>query len=365
MDRNGETPISAIMTETPAVGTSGFNNNNNVPPQHQQHQQQQHHQNGHHHDSQAHGAHPGQDPGPGPSPDPDPKPHLPIDPAIAPSAHVPSSSSSPSHPQQQAAAIPDAFPRKRRGRPPGRPNATVREADYSDNPLVQAWNAAKVERPIPAVAVNIRDALSEQSLNHETQRALWRLPSRETIHFVQGWITGKHIAAQRPSYINALLIHSRGQDAAVSCVQCQQKRARNALGPFLTCRVLPGSFHDSCSNCKWFDNTASCSLYKGPRPNRKRKPKNQLEAPPPPQQRQQGGVPEAEMVTPAVKAESGSQVGGASGSGGPVAHGTQGATHADFAYASTNAGNTQGTDEDLDDARLAAELLPEIQRQDS
>jgi hypothetical protein len=145
---------------------------------------------------------------------------------------------------------------------------------------VQAWNAAKNDRAVPVVAISIRDALTEQSLVHETQRAVFRLPSRETILFVQGWITAKHIASQRPSYVNGLLIHSRGQDAALSCVQCNEKRAKNALGPFLTCRVLPGSYHNSCSNCKWFDNTSACSLYTGPKPNRKRKAKEQL--PPPP-----------------------------------------------------------------------------------
>ncbi|KAL2132394.1 hypothetical protein VTI74DRAFT_3871 [Chaetomium olivicolor] len=179
-----------------------------------------------------------------------------------------------------ASPLPTAFPKKRRGRPPGRPNTTVRDADYEENPLVRVWNAAKAERAVPVVTVGIRDALTQQSLVHETQRAIFRLPSRETIHFVQGWITAKHIASQRPSYVNGLLIHSRGQDALVSCAQCVEKRAKNALGPFLTCRILPGSYHNSCSNCKWFDNTSTCSLYTGPKPNRKRKAKEQL--PPPP-----------------------------------------------------------------------------------
>ncbi|KAK4102045.1 hypothetical protein N658DRAFT_506750 [Parathielavia hyrcaniae] len=176
--------------------------------------------------------------------------------------------------------LPNAFPKKRRGRPPGRPNTTVRDADYEHNPLVQAWNAAKNDRAVPMLSICIRDALTEQSLVHETQRAIFRLPSRETILFVQGWITAKHIASQRPSYVNGLLIHSRGQDAPASCLQCTEKRAKNTLGPFLTCRVLPGSYHNSCSNCKWFDNTSNCSLYTGPKPNRKRKAKDQL--PPPP-----------------------------------------------------------------------------------
>ena len=177
--------------------------------------------------------------------------------------------------------LPPAFPKKRRGRPPGRPNMTVRETDYDDNPLVQAWNAAKGERAVPVVSIGIRAALTEQSLVHETQRAIFRLPSRETIHFVQGWITARHIASQRPSYVNGLLIHSRGHDAPVSCLQCIERRDKHALGPFLTCRVLPGSYHNSCSNCKWFDNTSACSLYTGPKPNRKRKAKEQLPPPPP------------------------------------------------------------------------------------
>ncbi len=181
-----------------------------------------------------------------------------------------------------ASPLPTAFPKKRRGRPPGRPNATVRDADYEQNPLVQAWNAAKNDRAVPVVSIDIRRALTESSLVHETQRAIFGLPSRETILFVQGWITAKHIASQRPSYVNGLLIHSRGQDAAEACAQCTEKRAKNALGPFLTCRVLPGSYHNSCSNCKWFDNTSTCSLYTGPKPNRKRKAKEQLAPAPTP-----------------------------------------------------------------------------------
>lgn len=180
--------------------------------------------------------------------------------------------------QQDSQDLLAQFPRKRRGRPPGRPNTTVRDADYQSNPAVQLWNAAKVDVPIAAVAVNIREALTEASLVHDTQRAIFRLPCREYIYFVHGWITAKHIASQRPSYVNGFLIHSRGEDSPTSCVQCVDRRAKNALGPFLTCRTLPGSFHNSCSNCKWFDNTSSCSLYTGPKPNRKRKAREMVDS---------------------------------------------------------------------------------------
>ncbi|KAB5528089.1 hypothetical protein GE09DRAFT_907237, partial [Coniochaeta sp. 2T2.1] len=170
--------------------------------------------------------------------------------------------------------IPPSFPQKRRGRPPGRPNTTVKESDYEDNTAVQRWNGARIEPAIPAVAINIREAFPDSSLTREAQRTIYELPSREIIYFVQGWITSRQIASQRPSYVNGLLIHSRGEDSPRSCNQCVEKRGKNALGPFLTCRVLQGSFHNSCSNCKWFDTTSSCSLYIGPKPNRKRKAKS-------------------------------------------------------------------------------------------
>ncbi|KAK3997039.1 hypothetical protein QBC44DRAFT_280447 [Cladorrhinum sp. PSN332] len=176
-------------------------------------------------------------------------------------------------PGTESSETPAAFPARRRGRPPGRPNMTVKEADFEDNPLVQKWNAAKTERPIIVHAVTIREALTEASLVHETQKDVFKMPSREVIYFVSGWITARHIASRRPSYVNGLLIHSRGNDATNQCVQCVDRRNKNALGPFPSCRTLPGKYGDSCSNCKWFDNTSSCSWYTGPKPNRKRKSK--------------------------------------------------------------------------------------------
>lgn len=190
-----------------------------------------------------------------------------------------SASASPAAPATSAIVdtppdLPAAFPKKRRGRPPGRPNKKVREEDYEGVPEVQAWNAAKRHSVMSVVPIYIRDAISEQTLVHDTQRAIFNLPSREIIYFVQGWITGRHIASKRPSYINGLLIHSRGEDSPVQCAQCAERRSKNALGPFITCRILAGNYHNSCSNCKWFDNTSACSLYTGPKPNRKRKAKD-------------------------------------------------------------------------------------------
>lgn len=190
---------------------------------------------------------------------------------LSPAQPQPSTSSKPSE-------VPSSFRQKRRGRPPGRPNKTVKEADFEDNPIVQRWNAAKGDNPvpIPAVAINIREALPESVLTRDAQREIYEYPSREYIYFVHGWITSRQIACQRPSYVNALLIHSRGEDVSESCDQCAEKRGKNALGPFLNCRVLRGTFHDSCSNCKWFDTASACSHYNGVKPNRKRKAKGDV-----------------------------------------------------------------------------------------
>jgi len=198
-------------------------------------------------------------------------------PTSATSASAPAGSEAPE--TLDEAELPAAFPRKRRGRPPGRPNTTVREAEYEDNELVKVWNANKADCPVQAVCLGIRAALTEKSLVHETQKQIFKMPSREFIFFVNGWITARHVASQRPSYVNGLLIHSRGTDAEVSCDTCTQRRNKNALGPFLTCRVLKGSYHNSCSNCKWFDTTSNCSLYTGPKPNRKRKAKEITDSP--------------------------------------------------------------------------------------
>ncbi|KAK0704906.1 hypothetical protein B0H67DRAFT_603898 [Lasiosphaeris hirsuta] len=247
--------------------------------------------------------------------------------------------------------MPAAFPKKRRGRPPGRPNMTVREADYEENPLVQAWNAAKSDRAMTVVPIAIREALTERALVHDTQRAIYGLPSREIIYFVQGWITARHIASQRPSYVNGLLIHSRGQDAPTSCLQCAERRDKNALGPFLTCRILLGSYHNSCSNCKWFDNTSTCSLYTGPKPNRKRKAKEPAAA----EDRHLDRINSADA---ALAPEEASE---------EVHYSVLHAEYATFRVIqrlNVEADLTTRSDMNAVDAQLAAQLLPEIERQD-
>ena len=164
-----------------------------------------------------------------------------------------------------------ALPKKPRGRPPGRPNNSVNEELYRDNLLVQQWNAARLG-PVKVVPIDIRAALTENMLQFNSQRNLFHAKcSHQFIHYVDGFITPSKIANKRVSYVNGLLIHSRGHDAPDLCSACARRKAANTLGPFLECRIVEGHMHNSCSNCKWYDTASECSLYTGTRPNRKRK----------------------------------------------------------------------------------------------
>ena len=60
----------------------------------------------------------------------------------------------------------------------------------------------------------------------------------------------------RPSYLNAVLIQSRGR-TGMTCVDCSRTPGR---GPFTDCRRVQGHFDGACGNCKWRDHAARCSV---------------------------------------------------------------------------------------------------------
>jgi Protein of unknown function (DUF3716) len=75
------------------------------------------------------------------------------------------------------------------------------------------------------------------------------------VQFVPGGITPEQVFfLQRPSYINAILIQSRGIVRNPPCDRCAVR-----MYPFLECRRVPGHFGGCCGNCKWPDAAASCS----------------------------------------------------------------------------------------------------------
>jgi len=120
------------------------------------------------------------------------------------------------------------------------------------------WDAATAQRQIERLAAN-QDPFflaSGQTLapycHNASQRAVLAMPGFD-VPFVRGAVTPAQVGSHRPSYINALLIQSRGIPSG-PCDRCQR-----SLRPFLECRRVPGHFGGACGNCKWPDHGARCT----------------------------------------------------------------------------------------------------------
>ncbi|KAJ5249373.1 hypothetical protein N7524_011689 [Penicillium chrysogenum] len=90
---------------------------------------------------------------------------------------------------------------------------------------------------------------------NDQQFRVLNLPGR-TVQFVYGVITGTQVHSQRPSYINALLIQSRGLPLITPCEACRQTQRR----PFPAYVRAPGHFGGACGNCKWRDAAIRCTV---------------------------------------------------------------------------------------------------------
>lgn len=83
--------------------------------------------------------------------------------------------------------------------------------------------------------------------------------SGQDVRFRLGRITPEQVRHHRPSYINALLIQSRGTLMVPACTRCQEGR-----GVFPECRRVQGHFGGCCGNCKWPDHAARCVWPRAP-----------------------------------------------------------------------------------------------------
>ena len=92
-------------------------------------------------------------------------------------------------------------------------------------------------------------------------RRLLALPGRN-VSVVRGSITPQQIDTHRPSYINAILIQSRGRAMGQPCEAC--RRSRTGPRPFPECHRAFGHFGGACANCKWRDHANRCSVRSGP-----------------------------------------------------------------------------------------------------
>jgi Protein of unknown function (DUF3716) len=85
------------------------------------------------------------------------------------------------------------------------------------------------------------------------------LPGQDVL-FVRGSMNEHQVLSHRPSYINAILIQSRGRTEVQACLAC---RTGPGLRPFPECRRLLGHFGGACGNCKWRDHASRCSVRDG------------------------------------------------------------------------------------------------------
>ena len=92
-------------------------------------------------------------------------------------------------------------------------------------------------------------------------RVVLALPGQD-VDFVRGAISPPQIGQHRASYINAILIQSRGRAEPQACTQCRAPRP--GLRPFPVCHRLAGHFGGACANCKWRDHGARCSFVRRP-----------------------------------------------------------------------------------------------------
>jgi hypothetical protein len=86
------------------------------------------------------------------------------------------------------------------------------------------------------------------------QRKLWLKPSYDIEAYEHRIDIAK--VKVRPSYLNAVLIQSRGT-IGMTCEACALDPNR---GPFPECRRTKGHFEGCCGNCKWRDHAARCSV---------------------------------------------------------------------------------------------------------
>ncbi len=91
---------------------------------------------------------------------------------------------------------------------------------------------------------------------HFSQTMVILTLSDVNVLFVQLCITLNQMRTHQLLYINAILIQSQSVLISVSCINCQ----KCGMMLFLKCCHMSEHFSECCSNCKWHDHTAHCSV---------------------------------------------------------------------------------------------------------
>ena len=131
------------------------------------------------------------------------------------------------------------------------------------NPTATAAAANAAALALVPIGQNPRLGVAQQQLASWVHgvpgNSVLALPGQH-VDFVVGAIQPCQIGQHRASYINAILIQSRGQPPPQACTQCQSPCP--GLRPFPVCHSLRGHFGGSCGNCKWRDYGSQCSLVR-------------------------------------------------------------------------------------------------------
>ncbi len=78
----------------------------------------------------------------------------------------------------------------------------------------------------------------------------------DNVLFVQICITLQQVRTHQSLYINTILIQSQSVLISDSCIDCQ----KCGMTLFLKCCCMSEHFNECCSNCKWHNHAAHCSV---------------------------------------------------------------------------------------------------------
>ncbi|KAI2473360.1 hypothetical protein F4781DRAFT_380096 [Annulohypoxylon bovei var. microspora] len=133
--------------------------------------------------------------------------------------------------------------------------------DGWDDPNVTAVRAGQN----PLILLPIGGQQLAPFCHNSKQHALLELPGFSVI-IVRGSAKARQLFTQRPSYVNALLIASRGTAVSLPCEACRKQSVRASDGyskPFPVCVKVPGHFGGCCAGCKFRDHAARCTVRDG------------------------------------------------------------------------------------------------------
>jgi len=122
------------------------------------------------------------------------------------------------------------------------------------------YNAYVAALALVSVDVNLVLFVDQQQLTQYTHFSQTRVIitlSDVNILFIQQCITLNQMRTHCSLYINTILIQSQDMLISVSCINCQTHN----MTFFLKCCHTSKHFSKCCSNCKWCDHTAHCSVY--------------------------------------------------------------------------------------------------------